>query len=354
MTTPLLRTPLYSEHVAAGARIVPFAGWEMPVQYAGVIGEVKAVREAMGVFDVSHMSRCSITGSGTFSSLDSVVSANWSAVPVGRAAYALTLTESGGILDDLMGYRLGAERWDIISNASRADVVEAQLRGSIHDATYTSRAETTMLAVQGPSSAAVLESLGLPVSGLGWRGVAELEGPLGVWWVARGGYTGSDGFEVVSAPEQGIWLWNQLLAAGVAPCGLGARDVLRLEAGLPLYGHELREEWTPAESGVGFAFKADKGNFLGRDAALRTPERRIVALRMEGKAIPREGYPVAVGDNVIGEVTSGTLSPTVGAGIALASVTVPLEVGKELAVVVRGTPQPARIVKRPFVAFAGR
>ena len=181
-----------------------------------------------------------------------------------------------------------------------------------------------------------------------------MAGPEAPWWVARGGYTGSDGFEVVSAPEQGVWLWRRLLAAGVTPCGLGARDVLRLEAGLPLYGHELREEWTPAESGVGFAFKADKGAFLGREAALRAPVRRIIALRSEGKAIPREGYPVAFADETIGEVTSGTLSPTLGGGIALASVSVALEVGQEIAVVVRGTPQPARVVKRPFVPFAGR
>ena len=238
-----------------------------------------------------------------------------------------------------------------MSNASRALAVEAHLRAhlpaSIELENRTAR--TAMLAIQGPRAFEILSAHGNLPHPMTWRNYldAELFGVAGQ--LARGGYTGSDGFEFIFAAGKAAEVWDNLLAAGVVPCGLGARDVLRLEAGLPLYGHELRENWTPAESGAGWAFKPDKGDFIGREAAMREPSQRIVALQMEGKAIPREGYEIAVDGEIIGEITSGTMSPTVGAGIALASSRQKLGIGDSVDVLVRGKAQNARVVKKPFV-----
>ena len=347
----LQRTPLYSSHVAAGGRIVPFAGWEMPVQYAGVIPEVRAVREACGVFDVSHMARFSARGDAVADALNRLVCSDWADTPNNCATYSLLLNENGGTIDDIMGYHVSGEHWDIVSNASRVEVVEAHLRAhlpaSIQLKNRTS--QTAMLAIQGPRSFEILSAHGNLPHPMVWRNYlgAELFGVKGQ--LARGGYTGSDGFEFIFPADNSAEVWDNLLQTGVVPCGLGARDVLRLEAGLPLYGHELREEWTPAESGAGWAFKPDKGPFIGREAAMREPTQRIIALQMEGKAIPREGYPIAVGGEIVGEITSGTMSPIVGAGIALATSKVKLAVGDEVNVMIRDKAQSARVAKKPFV-----
>jgi aminomethyltransferase len=275
-------------------------------------------------------------------------------------AYGLFLTPNGGVLDDVMGYRLGAARWLIVSNASRAAEDESNLQREIAignwDVTCSNRyADQAMLAIQGPQAALILKELcDIDVTAMLWRDVldVELAGAKGL--LARGGYTGSDGFEFLFGATEAPAVWNELMQAGALPCGLGARDVLRLEAGLPLYGHELREEWTPVESGVAFAFKPEKGPFVGRDAALRAPVRSIVALHMEGRGIPRDGYDVAREGETVGWVTSGTMSPTLNAGIALASVArdAEVQVGDALDVLIRGTAHPARVVKRPFVPHA--
>ena len=351
----LQRTPLYEEHVAAGARLVPFAGWEMPVQYSGVINEVRAVREGCGVFDVSHMGQLLVDGTDTTRALDTVVSADWSGVSLERVAYALLLNEQGGVLDDIMGYRLGPEQWFIVTNASRADIDEAHLKAHLPNQSfqepYTSRA---MLAIQGPRAQALLQPLVEDVflSQMKWRDcvAATVSGAHGL--LARGGYTGSDGFEFMFNGHDAPRVWQAVLAAGVTPCGLGARDVLRLEATLPLYGHELREEWTPYESGCGWAVKLDKEDFIGRAAlqSHRTPQRRIRALKMQGRAIPREGYPIQKNDENIGEVTSGSLSPTVGCGIALAMLPVSVDIGETVEVLIRGVLHAAEVVQPPFVA----
>lgn len=349
----LKRTPFFDVHVRAGARLVPFAGWEMPVQYAGVIPEVKAVREACGVFDVSHMAQLYVEGSDAGTLLNKVVSADWSTVEPGRATYGLLVTEAGGVLDDVMGYRLSADRWLVVANASRFEVDYPHLKAHLGDAlTGDGYGKAAMLAIQGAASTAVLAKL-TPVgpTSWNWRDVRETEvaGVTGV--LSRTGYTGSDGFEFMFPAEAAETVWNALMEAGAVPAGLGARDVLRLEAGLPLYGHELRDEWTPAESGVGFAFKPAKGEFTGREAAQRAPQRKIIALQSEGRGIPREGYEVARNGAVIGEITSGTMSPTVGAGIALASVRLDAapELEETVDILIRGTAHPARVVKRPFV-----
>jgi aminomethyltransferase len=352
LTQQLQRTVLHEEHIAAGGRMVPFAGWEMPVQYSGVIPEVRAVREACGVFDVSHMGQLDISGPGATEALNKIVSADWRDVPVGRVAYALLLNEHGGVIDDLMGYRLGQDEWFVVVNASRAEVDEAHFCAHLPaEVTLANRYENqAMLAVQGPQSEAILKAIAdLPT--IQWRDVqpATIAGASGL--LARGGYTGSDGFEFMFKGEDGSKVWRALLEAGAVPCGLGARDVLRLEAGLPLYGHELREEWTPFESGCGFAVKMQKGEFIGREAlaAQSAPLRRIRALKMQGKAIAREGYAVHWGGGQVGEITSGTMSPTIGSGIALALLPAALEIGATVEVQIRNALHPAEIVKPPFV-----
>ncbi len=332
--------------------MVPFAGWEMPVQYAGVIPEVKAVREGCGVFDVSHMARFAAHGANVGEALNQLVCSDWADTPNNSAAYSLLLNENGGAIDDIMGYHVDAQHWDIVSNASRVEAVEEHLRAHLPASVELENrtAQTAMLAIQGPRAFEILSAHGNLPHPMVWRNYldAELFGIAGQ--LARGGYTGSDGFEFIFAADKAAEVWDNLIQAGVVPCGLGARDVLRLEAGLPLYGHELRENWTPAESGAGWAFKPDKGEFIGREAAMRAPNQRIVALQMEVKAIPREGYPIAANGEVIGEITSGTMSPTVGAGIALAASQVALAVGDLVDVMVRDKPQAARVVKKPFVA----
>lgn len=351
-TEKLQRTVLFDEHVRAGARLVPFAGWQMPVQYQGVIPEVRAVRETCGVFDVSHMGQLDVSGPGVTEQLNHIVSADWSTVPSGRVAYALLLNEQGGVIDDIMGYRLGEEEWFIVVNASRAEVDEAHFKAQ-GSAPRNRYADQAMLAVQGPQSAELLQPLcDIDLSQVKWRDClpATIAGASGL--LARGGYTGSDGFEFMFKGSDGARVWRALLEAGIIPCGLGARDVLRLEAGLPLYGHELRENWTPYESGCGFAVRLNKAEFIGRSALEHksTPPQRVRALKMHGKAIPREGYPLIWGGVQVGEVTSGTMSPTLGSGIALGMLQNTFNVGDTVEVQIRGTLHPAKIVKPPFVA----
>lgn len=374
MSTPdssasLQRTALYNCHVELGAKIVPFAGWEMPVQYSGIRDEVKAVRETCGIFDVSHMGQLWISGDGTTEKLNRAISNDWSNLPIGRVGYALLLNEQGGVLDDVMGYRLGDDEWLVVVNASRTDVDEEVFKSRLPDSPYLGvhnrRANSSeypyevqaMIAIQGPDSERILQSLTdwFDLSEIKHRDcsfgeVAHVAGEL-----ARGGYTGADGFEFMfmTTNDNAGGVWRALLKAGAIPCGLGARDVLRLEAGLPLYGHELREEWTPFESASGFAVKMDKEFFVGQDA-LRGKEnsaKTIKALKMEGKAIPREGYKVLREGTEIGEVTSGTLSPTLEIGIALAMLPRELQVGDAVEILIRDKTHAAQIVKKPFVAF---
>ena len=351
-------TSLIEQHREANARLVPFAGWEMPVQYAGVIAEVRAVREKCGLFDVSHMGQLRFEGAGVTQWLNSIVSSDWENVAPGRAAYALLLNENGGVLDDVMGYRLAPDAWLVVVNASRAEIDEAHFRCYLIDGIEMSSGEdvSAMIAIQGPQSSQVLENLiGEKLDDVAWRDVILLSGTDGV--LARGGYTGSDGFEIMFNAPAAPRVWNALLQQGAVPCGLGARDVLRMEAGLPLYGHELRENWTPDESGLPWAAKAEKAAFIGREKLL---ERRaqfdentftIRALKMSGKAIPRDGYRVLdLQNNAIGEVTSGTMSPTLGCGIALASVPRSIQIGDEIQVEIRGSAHVATVVKPPLVA----
>lgn len=360
MSTPssqtLQRTALYDSHVAAGAKLVPFAGWEMPVQYSGIRDEVRAVREACGIFDVSHMGQLWISGEDTTEKLNRAISNDWSTLPLDRVAYALLLNEDGGVLDDVMGYRLDEEEWLVVVNASRAQNDEAVLRGRLSGLQIQNSYDNqAMIAVQGPDAARIFDALESDTSAqeFQWRDCMAVELEESNAIVARGGYTGADGFEIMCDAETGVLLWQKLIEAGALPCGLGARDVLRLEAGLPLYGHELREEWTPFESSSGFAVKMDKDDFVGLASlhGKEKPSHTIKALKMDGKAIAREGYKIQKDGNEIGEVTSGTMSPTLEAGIALARLPRELEVGQSVEVLVRDKPHSATIVKKPFVPF---
>jgi aminomethyltransferase len=363
MTLPdssTLRTALFDAHLQSGGKMVPFAGWEMPVQYSGVKNEVLALRAGCGVFDVSHMGQLDVRGENVTQELNKIVSADWSKTPVGRAAYALLLSDSGGVLDDIMGYHLAEDHWLVVANASRAEGDEAHLRKLLPPAIELKNRyeDQVMIAVQGPTSEQLLQPFcDADLSELSLRDVRPVKISAGVLrtpgLIVRGGYTGCDGFEWIGDADTGVLLWQELIAAGAVPCGLGARDVLRLEAGLPLYGHELREDWTPDESNVSFAVKMGKGDFYGRDALLQKPEslnpKTIRGLQMDGRGIAREGYIVTRNETEIGEVTSGTPSPTLETNIALALLPADLPNGTEVQVVIRGANHAAKIVPLPFV-----
>jgi aminomethyltransferase len=355
--TSLQRTSLFETHRTLGGKIVPFAGWEMPVQYAGVKTESLAVRNACGLFDVSHMGQLDARGEGVTEALNKIVSADWSKVKVGRAAYALLLNLSGGVHDDIMGYRLAEDHWLIVVNASRAGSDEEWLRHLLppHISLSNRYENQAMIAVQGPQAEALLQPFcALDLSQTAIRDAVETQvlGQKAV--IVRGGYTGCDGFEWMGDAGQAPILWQALLDKGATPCGLGARDVLRLEAGLPLYGHELGEARTPDESGVSFAVKADKGDFVGRETLLArraddAPKSTIRGLTMLGRAIPREGYSVQLNGAEIGAVTSGTLSPALDVGLAMAVLPQNLPMESVVDVSIRGALHPARIVPLPFV-----
>jgi len=363
LTSAPRRTALFDWHRAAGARIVPFAGWEMPVQYEGVRAEALAVRRSCGLFDVGHMAQLDVRGPDAAQALNSVVSADWSRVAPGRAAYALLLNEAGGVQDDVMGYHLTPDHWLVVANASRAQSDEEFLRRYLppHIELSNRYANQAMIAIQGPRAEEMLAPLcDADLSAWGFRDARPVQVLGSASIVARGGYTGCDGFEWMGDAQTAPLLWQKLIEAGAIPCGLGARDVLRLEAGLPLYGHELNQERTPEESAVGWAVKVEKGPFANREALLQKrasasqPARVVRGLRMLGRAIPREGYAVRSNGEEIGLVTSGTLSPTLEAGIALAVLPPNLPLDSTVDIEIRGAAHPARIVALPFVPRSTR
>ena len=361
MTTPLLRTPLFAAHQAAKARIVPFAGWEMPVQYTGVLDEIKAVRERVGLFDVSHMGRVRAHGRGAFDFLQSLVVSDVAALPEegGRGQYSLLCREDGGVIDDIIIYRLGASEFMIVINASNRekDIIWMRNHAAGFDVVLEDETNATaLIAVQGPGAAAMVDKLSdreltlLPRFGLDETAMVGAQ-----VMAARTGYTGEDGFELFCRADEAPLLWDALVQRGGQPCGLGSRDTLRLEAAFPLYGHEMDETINPYEARLAWVVKTEKdADFLGKHALLNfkiAPRNRVlVGLEMDGKAIPREGYPVqASGGATVGLVTSGTFSPMRGKGIALARVDAAHSAkGTPLSVVVRDTPHAARIVGLPF------
>jgi len=317
----LLRTPLHDRHAAAGGKLVPFAGWEMPVQYEGIREEHVAVRTGVGVFDVSHMGEIEVRGPQAQEFLQRTLSNDVARMPVGGAQYSVLCRDDGGVLDDLFAYRLADRHHLIVTNASNhgKDLAWLQAHAPDFDVDVVDRApDFAMLAVQGPRARALVGALAdgalPPRFHVCQRVVAGV--PL---LVCGTGYTGEDGVELLVAPDGAAQVWDALLAAGATPCGLGARDTLRLEVCYPLYGNDLMEERGPIEAGLGWCCKEATG-FIGADAvrAVREagPAERLVAFAIEGPGIARQGNPVVGG----GEVTSGTLSPCLGVGVGMAYV----------------------------------
>lgn len=360
------RTALDAVHRALGATMTDFAGWDMPLRYGSERDEHNAVRTTAGLFDLSHMGEITVTGPQAGQALDHALVGHVSALAVGRARYTMICAEDGGILDDLIVYRLGDEEFMVVANASNAqtvlDAVTARA-GGFDAAVRDDRDAYALLAVQGPNSPAILKSLtDADLDGLKYY--AGLPGTVaGVSaLIARTGYTGEDGFELFVAPADAEKLWAALTEAGAAhdlvPCGLSCRDTLRLEAGMPLYGHELTTALTPFDAGLGRVVKFDKpGDFVGREAlaaaaerAAATPPRKLVGLVAEGRRVPRAGYQVVADGTVIGEVTSGAPSPTLGKPIAMAYVDAAhAEPGTEgVAVDIRGAHEPYEVVALPF------
>jgi aminomethyltransferase len=361
MTDRPKQTTLYSRHLSLGGRMVEFAGWEMPVLYRGVIEEHRAVRGAAGLFDVSHMGEVSVKGPGAEKFLQGLTPNDVSKLAPGRAHYSGLLNERGTYLDDILIYRLAAEDFLVVVNASNSDRdaawIKNQAAGADAEVIDVSD-QFALLALQGPKALEILTPLASEgIGALRYYGFQEgtVGGHRAI--ISRTGYTGEDGFELYLAPDAAPDVWDRLLAAGkdagLLPAGLGARDTLRLEAAMALYGHELDETTTPLEAGLNWVVKLDKGEFLGRQALVdqqqKGLERKLVGLKVEGRGIAREGYPVHHQGAVVGTVTSGTMSPTLGHSIALAYVPPALSAeGTELAVEVRGREIPVRVVATPF------
>ncbi|QYC39310.1 Aminomethyltransferase [Nonomuraea coxensis DSM 45129] len=352
-------TPLRDVHESLGATLTDFAGWLMPLRYGSESAEHKAVREAAGLFDLSHMGEIFVTGSQAAEALDYALVGHLSALATGRARYTMIVDERGGVLDDLIVYRLGDEEFMVVANASNYLKVaqELQERAKAYDAAVEDRSDRyALIAVQGPRAQEILATLtDADLAGLKYYAglPALVDGREAL--IARTGYTGEDGFELFVANQDAVPLWAALTAAGepygLAPAGLSARDTLRLEAGMPLYGNELGAELTPFDAGLGRVVKFDKpGDFVGR-AALEAvkddqPRRRLVGLVARGRRVPRHGYPVTRDGAVVGEVTSGAPSQTLGKPIAMAYVDAGASEG--LAVDIRGSQEPVDLVELPF------
>jgi len=358
-----LYTPLHLLHLELNARMVPFSGWEMPVQYSGISKEHQAVRQQAGLFDISHMGKFVLNGHHLIEQLQYLVPSDLSCLQPGEAQYTVLLNPEAGIIDDLIIYYqgindAGEQRITTIVNASTAVKDREWLQGHLdlsqinfQDLSLTQ----TLVAVQGPEAVQTLQKfVKEDLSTI--KRFGHLEGTvLGQpGFLARTGYTGEDGFEVMVAPDVGVELWRSLLAQNVLPCGLGARDTLRLEAAMALYGQDIDEQTTPLEAGLGWVVHLDrKGDFIGR-SVLETQKqsgvsKRLVGLKLEGRNIARHDYPIFYEGEPVGTVTSGTLSPTLGYPIALGYVRSDLSKLNQLVdVEIRGKTYPATVVKRPF------
>jgi glycine cleavage system T protein (aminomethyltransferase) len=363
MEDQLRHSPLHDRHVALGAKFAGFGGWEMPLEYArgGVLAEHAAVREAVGIFDVSHLGKARVTGPGAVAFLNGCLTGDLDRIGTGHAQYTMLCDEqTGGVVDDLIAYRYGDDHVFLVPNAANtAEVVDRLAAAAPPELTVTNEHEDyAVLAVQGPASERVLDSLGLPADHDYMTFIVAHYGPAEVV-VCRTGYTGEHGYELV-VPAAGVApVWDALFAAGepysVRACGLGARDTLRTEMGYPLHGQDLSLSITPVQARCGWAVGWSKPAFWGHEVlrAERSggPRRQLWGLLANGRGIPRPHMKVLVEDAVVGEVTSGTFSPTKQAGIALAllDTAAGLDAGADVAVDVRGRRLPMRLVKPPFV-----
>lgn len=357
MSTPLQRTTLYDDHIRLNARMVEFGGWEMPVQYTGIIDEHRAVRERAGIFDVSHMGEFWVNGPDALAFLQYVTTADVSQLGIGHAGYALFCRPDGGVVDDLFIYHLDVDRYLLVVNASNIDKDWAWINQFTSNYAITlenASDRTALIALQGPQAEAVLANhIGQLAIDLPFHGVSHTTFDGKAVIVARTGYTGEDGFEVFSSNDDASAIWQALIGSGATPCGLGARDSLRFEPCLALYGHELSDTINPYEARLGWAVKLNKGEFVGSQvlADLKSNfTRRVVAFEVTGKGIARGDYPVhAVTGERIGHVTTGMPSPTLGKplGLALVERTYAVE-GGEFDVIIRDKPVRAVVVKYPF------
>lgn len=354
------KTPLYDCHLEAGAKMVEFAGFSMPVQYTGVMDEHHAVRQAAGLFDVSHMGEFSVRGAKAEDFLQGLTPNNVGLLVPGRAQYSGLLSEEGTYLDDLLIYKIDEEDFLLVVNASNIekdfDWVQSHAPKGV-DVRDVSK-EYALLALQGPEAPSILASCTeTDLVALKYYRFAEGEVAGRRMIISRTGYTGEDGFELYLAPEDAPMIWRELLSAGATkglkPAGLGARDSLRLEAGLALYGNDIDHRTTPLEAGLNWVVKFNVGDFIGRDALVRQKEagleKKLVGFEVTGRGIARHGHAIHSGEEVVGEVTSGTFSPTLDKALGMAYVPLEFaEAGTELVVAVRKREIPIRIVPTPF------
>ncbi len=357
----LKKTPLHDEHARLGAKLVDFGGWSMPVQYTGILDEHHAVRTSLGVFDISHMGQFFAEGAGATAWLQSLLANNVERLDVGECQYTFLLNERGGVIDDLIVYRLGEERYLLVVNAAKIDEDFAWMQSHLGGEVSFENAsdEYAGLAVQGPKSAQLFDAFfGGKYSRPARNEILRIEIDGAIYFIARTGYTGEDGFEVFCAADRAVKSWNDILARGeqfgIKPCGLGARDTLRLEMCYPLNGSDLSHETTPLEAGLAFFVDLQKPAFIGRDALLAQKQsgisRRLVPFKMNGASPPpRSHYGVFKNGEKIGETTSGSLSPTLKIGIGMAYI--PTEfarIGEEIEIDIRGRKFPATIEKKPL------
>ncbi|MEG2435196.1 MAG: glycine cleavage system aminomethyltransferase GcvT, partial [Ruthenibacterium sp.] len=350
------KTPLYDRHVACDGRIVPFAGYLLPVQYpTGVIAEHKAVREKAGIFDVSHMGEATLEGPDALRNLNYILTNNFETLLIGSARYTLMLYDNGGEVDDLIVYRLGADKFLLVLNASNTAKDIAWLRAHLQgDVTLTDLSPVTaQIALQGPLSKEIITPLCdaalLPEKNYTFTEKMDVAGVPCL--VSRTGYTGEFGYELYMAPKNAATVWTALQNAGAVPCGLGCRDTLRLEAAMPLYGHELGEHINPIAAGLGFAIKMNKDDFIGKEALVQQgqPKQTRIGLKVTGRGVIREHESVLFHGEEIGMTTSGTHCPTLGVACAMAYLDTEFAVpGTAVSVSVRGREVAAEVVALPF------
>lgn len=358
-------TPLYNAHLAAGAKMVEFGGWLMPVQYEGILKEHQTVRSAAGLFDVSHMGEIEVSGSGARPFIQKIITNDLSRLHPGSALYTPMCHPQGGTVDDLLVYQLEVDRYLLVVNASNTEKDYLWLTSQVpEDVTILDvSGQTGQLALQGPLALQILQKL-TPVNLSEITYFNFVQGQVqGVHClISRTGYTGEDGFELYFAAEQAEILWQVILSAGLPeglkPVGLGARDTLRFEACLALYGHELTDSISPVMAGLGWTVKFNKPEFAGRESLLKEkeagPSHKLVGLEMIDRGIPRQGYSISQEGQEVGWITSGTFAPTIGKNLGLGYVAVQwAEVGTELDVLVRGKPLKARVVPKPFYKREG-
>ncbi len=353
------KTCLHSNHTALGALMSPFGGFDMPISYEGIEAEHRAVREGVGVFDVSHMGEVLISGPQATLFVNYIFTGDISALEPGKVIYGMMLNENGGVVDDLLVYKRSDSEYFLVINASNIDKDVAWIKAHAekYDVTVEDQCEYwSELAIQGPRAEDIIKTvLGIDGSDLSFYTFKDIKADNGMPIVlSRTGYTGEDGFELYAPAEVIVSAWEKLMQAGVAPCGLGCRDTLRFEAGLPLYGDELTDEITPLEAGLGMFAKVDKEGFIGRDALVAQKaeglKRKVVGLEIEGRAIPRHGYDVLDTDgNKVGEITTGYHSITLDRNLAMALVDSRFAaLDTQLQVQVRRKVFPAKVIKKRF------